>query len=199
VLGGVPGWPDSQPRHREPVAGCPCWADSTKQIGRIIAWRPVDVPRWNDELLEHCGQGFDRSGVEILVEIIKALRLRLRTVGHQYRSQSHVSLMNIGNKVSTPPIGSPADWARPAQPFPNAGPRYAPHQTSILGHVAATGREMPANGNGFVAGPRGVLEGAGSPRAARQIPFRHSSKLHSLFALQLLIPVSAGIKSNQCQ
>ena len=58
---------------------------------------------------------------------------------------------------------------------------------------------MPANGDGCVAGPSGRAGGGGNPRQFGKFPFRHTSKLHSLFALHLLMPVSAGIKSNQCQ
>ena len=55
------------------------------------------------------------------------------------------------------------------------GPRYAPQQTSILGHVAATGREMPADGDGCVAGPSGRAGGGGNPRQLGKFPFRHTS------------------------
>jgi hypothetical protein len=62
-------------------------------------------------------KGFDRSGVKILVEIIKELRLRLRAVGHQYRSQSHVSLMNVGNKVG---FFGPSHWLTGGMGAPSA-------------------------------------------------------------------------------
>jgi hypothetical protein len=61
--------------------------------------------------------------------------------------------MNIGNKVG---FFDPSHWLTGGMGAPSATisqrrTALCPQETSILGHVAATEREMPANGDGCVA------------------------------------------------